>query len=176
MNPDTRAGVVAHSWHPNFSSSYVLFTPVDLVREIYLRYARRDRAGVFALLTADVEFAQTAELPWGGHHAGQEGAWKYRLRLNKYTDAALEPFNYVAAGEDVAVMGKFRGAVRATGKVFEVELVQIWTVDRGKVRRCETFMDTPALRAVLAARERAGGDVFWSAVVLRDEGRGAPAQ
>lgn len=152
MNADTRAGVVAHAWHPNFSSSYVLFTPVDLVREIYVRYARQDRAGVFALLTPDVEFTQTTELPWGGRYAGHEGARKYYLRLNKYTDAALEPFNYVPAGDDVAVMGKFRGAVRASGKVFDVDLVQVWTVDRGKARRCETFTDTPALRAALAAR------------------------
>ncbi len=152
MNPDTRAGVVAHSWHPNFSSSYVLFTPVDLVREIYVRYARRDRAGVFALLTPDVEFAQTTELPWGGRYAGHEGARKYYLRMNSYTDAVLEPFTYVPAGDDVAVAGKFRGKVRTSGKVFDADLVQIWTVFHGKVRRCETFTDTPTLRAMFAPR------------------------
>lgn len=150
MNPDHSAGVVAHSWHPHFSSSYVLFTPVDLVREIYVRFARRDRPGVLLLLTPDVEFVETTELPWGGRYAGHEGARKYYLRMNRYAEAAPEPFTYVAAGDNVAVSGKFRGKVRTSGKVFDVDLVQIWTIFRGKVRRCETFTDTPALRRALA--------------------------
>ncbi len=152
MNPDIRAGITPRSWHPNFTSSYLLFTPVDLVREIYVRFARRDRSGVFALLTPDVEFTQTAELPWGGNYAGHEGAQKFFLKLNKYTDATPEPSRYVLAGDDVAVTGKFRGRMRTSGAAFDVDLVQIWTVWRGRVRRCETFTDTPALRAAIEGR------------------------
>ncbi len=152
MNPDIRRGVATRSWHPNFASSYLLFTPVDLVREIYIRFARRDRSGVLALLTPDVEFTQTAELPWGGHYAGHEGARKYYLKLNKYADATPEPSGYVLAGDEVAVTGKLRGRVRASGEAFVVDLVQVWTVCRGRVRRCETFADTPALRALLGGR------------------------
>jgi ketosteroid isomerase-like protein len=39
---------------------------LEVVREIYDAFARRDGAAILARLHTDVEFQQTPLLPWGG--------------------------------------------------------------------------------------------------------------
>ncbi len=133
-----------------FANAWVLFTPVDLVREVYTRYGGGDRAGVLALLATDVEIVQTGELPWAGQFAGHDGARRFYRLLHRHTEAKVEPLTYVSAGDVIAVAGKFRGASRASGKPFAIDVVQVWTVARGKVVRCVSFADTPMLRLALA--------------------------
>lgn len=153
MNFDSlpSGGVSAHSWH-DLSSSYVLFTPADLVREIYARYTSDNRRGVVSLLARDVEFTLTTELPWGGVFRGHEGALRLYRRMRRHIDAAFEPHSFILAGSNkIAVGGKFRGTARTTGRPFVVDMIQLWTVTRGKVVRCVSFFDLPALRRAIDA-------------------------
>lgn len=153
MNFDSPSpgGVSAHSWH-ELSSAYMLFTPADLVREIYVRYASDNRRGVVSLLARDVEFALTAELPWGGVFRGHEGALRFYRLMMRHIEAAFEPQSFILAGGDkIAVGGKFRGTAHATGRSFTVDMIQLWSVTRGKASRCVLFFDVPSIRSTLAA-------------------------
>lgn len=151
MNSPSAAGVIAHAWHPNPGSSFVLFTPADLIREIYARLAWHDVPGVLALLAPEIEITQTTELPWGGRFNGLAGAREFFAQLNQHADGAPEDLHYILAGEEVAVTGRLRGRARATGKPFDLELVHVWTVRQGKAVKCAAFLDTPAMRAALSA-------------------------
>ncbi|SNT30154.1 hypothetical protein SAMN06265795_12330 [Noviherbaspirillum humi] len=123
--------------------------PIDIVREGYARYERRDFAGVFQLLSSDVEFSQTETLPWGGVHRGHEGARDFFARLNQHTDATPRPITYVPAGDDVAVIGRLTGTARATGRPIDLDIVHVWTVKAGKIVRFAAYIDTPAMRQAL---------------------------
>ena len=149
MNSPRTVNVVALDWPPGFSATQFLFTPVDTVREVYARFARRDFAGVFELLALDVEIAQTTALTWGGRFRGHRGSRVFFSRLTQHTDAISEPFTYIAAGDDVAVVGRYRGRARSTGQAFDVDFVHIWTVRAGRMTRCVAFVDTPAIRKAL---------------------------
>jgi ketosteroid isomerase-like protein len=128
----------------------VLFTPADLVREIYARLAWHDVPGVLALLSPEVEITQTTELPWGGRFTGAEGAKAFFTQFDQHTDGVPESLTYIPAGEDVAVTGRLRGRTRVSGRLFDLDLVHIWTLKQGKAVRCAAFMDTSAMRAALA--------------------------
>ena len=119
--------------------------PVDIVREGYTRYARRDFAGVFELLADDITIWQTPELPWGGEHSGHAGARDFFGGLAKYTTATPEPETYIPAGKHVAVYGKLRGQANSTGADFELNILHLWQVTGGKIDRFEAFIDTPAM-------------------------------
>lgn len=146
MNSPTTFGVLALNWPPRSSIAQVLFTPVDTVREVYARYARRDFARVFELLSPDVEITQASELPWGGRFNGLSGAHEFFARLNLHTDGAPDPVMYMAAGNEVAVVGRHRGCARSTGKAFDVSFVHIWTVRAGRMTRWAAFVDTPLMQ------------------------------
>lgn len=159
MNLDSlpSGGVSAHSWH-DLSSSYVLFTPADLVREVYARYASDNRRGVVSLLTRDVEFTVTPELPWGGVFRGHDGAVLLHRRMRRHIEAAFEPHSFIlAGGNKIAVGGKLRGTAHATGRPFVVDMIQLWTVTRGKIERCVSFFDLPAIQRAIGLGEKDRG-------------------
>ena len=123
--------------------------PVDIVREGYARYARGDFAGVFELLAENITIWQSDLLPWGGEHSGHAGARKFFGMIAEHTTAVPEPVAFVPAGNHVAVYGKLRGMVRATGIEFDMDIVHLWQVTNGKIDRFEAFIDTPRMLEVL---------------------------
>lgn len=135
--------------NPSTVSAWVLFTPVDLVREVYSRQARGDPGGALALLAEEVEITQAGEVPWSGRYLGHDGAQRFFRLLTRHTAASWEPLTYVFAGVEIAVAGKLRGVGRATGRAIQADFVHVWTVAQGKVVRCVSFVDTPTLRLAL---------------------------
>lgn len=127
-------------------------SPVDLVREGYARFAHRNVAAVVALLSADVEITQTSDVPWGGRFCGHAGAVEFFSRLDRYTDATPDPIIYVPAGQEVAVVGRLRGRVRATGRPFDLVVVHLWSIRGGEVVRFAAYADTPAVREAFDLR------------------------
>lgn len=120
-------------------------TATEIVQEGYARYARRDFAGVFALLAPDIQIEQTSALPWGGVYNGHEGARKFFASLNEHTEATPQPEHYFEAGEDVVVTGRLKGKARKSGKPIDIPIVHIWTVKGGHITRFRAFIDTPEM-------------------------------
>ncbi|MCX6954417.1 MAG: nuclear transport factor 2 family protein [Verrucomicrobia bacterium] len=121
-------------------------SPVDIVREGYARFAHRNAAAVLALLSPDVEITQTSDVPWGGRFRGHAGALEFFARLDRYTDATPDPIITVPAGRDVAVVGRLRGKVRATGRALDLVVVHLWSIRGGEVVRFAAYADAPAVR------------------------------
>lgn len=120
-------------------------SPEEIVREGYTRYGQRDVAGVFELLTDQILITQTTELPWGDEFHGHDGARRLFGLLNQYTEATPEPLEYVAAGDDVAVIGRLKGSVRANGQAIDLAIVHVWTVPDGKITKFAAYIDTPGM-------------------------------
>jgi len=123
--------------------------PIELVRLGYERYAKRDFAGVFALLSPAIVLEQTPLLPWGGTHRGHEGAKKFFSGINQFTDATPQPTVFVEAGDKIAVVGRLVGSARGSGCPIDCEIVHVWTVQEEKIVRFEAYIDTPRMLAAL---------------------------
>lgn len=125
--------------------------PVQAVRAIYAAYARRDVTTLFAAFSPEIEVHQSELLPWGGRYQRLSGARSFFARLIDHIESQMEPLQFVPAGEQVVVVGRTRGSVRANGAVFDVAAVHVWTLHAGKATRFEAYIDTPAMLAALRA-------------------------
>lgn len=126
---------------------------VDIVRRSYDAFERGDLDGVLADMHPDIEWHQAQGLPHGGDYRGiaevrrsifdplEEQWW------DEFSAAADE---FLDAGEQVVVLGRYRGVAKGTGKVLDVPFVHVWTLADGKAVCFRQFLDTAGWVEALA--------------------------
>jgi ketosteroid isomerase-like protein len=124
-------------------------TNVELIQSVYDAYQRRDFAYVFARIDPEAEIIQTTELPWGGVHKGLAGAQAFFTKIGEHVEALPFAENFIAAGDDVAVIGRLRGKTKKTGAPLDIDIVHVWTIRDGKFVRFHAWIDTPAMLKAL---------------------------
>jgi ketosteroid isomerase-like protein len=122
-----------------------------LVNRIKRSYELFNETGRFdeEFFHPDIEWRNAPEVPGASLHRGRDAvvaeiaaqgeAWEHRK---------AEPREVVLSGDKavVSVHGTSRG--RSSGASVEVDVVHVWTLEEGKVRRIEAFLDrAAALRA-----------------------------
>lgn len=124
---------------------------IEKVEEIYAAHARRDFKSLLLLLAKDVEFIQSAELPWGGLYAGHDGVHRLLNMVATYLDSRAVIERLIDAGDKVVAVGRSVGKARATQLEFDVPVVHVWTFHEGLVTRLESYIDNETMLAVLGA-------------------------
>ncbi|HEX8264061.1 MAG TPA: nuclear transport factor 2 family protein [Pyrinomonadaceae bacterium] len=119
---------------------------LNLVRSVY---QSKDINEIVAAFTPAFEIRQTESLPWGGHYRGLAGAQQFFTKLRGNVDSAVEIEEIFAVENKVVVKGRTRGTVLQNDKKFDVSIVHIWTLRKGKLAKFEPFIDTPAMLAAL---------------------------
>jgi ketosteroid isomerase-like protein len=82
-------------------------------------------------------------------HRGHDGARQFFAAINQHVEAMPEPLRIFAAGAEVVVIGRLKGATRATGRPIDLDIVHLWTVRDQQIIRFAAYIDTPAMRAAL---------------------------
>lgn len=62
---------------------------------------------------------------------------------------SLEPYEFVAQGDKVVVLGRSRPRMQSTGRVVDNDWVAVITVREGKLARYKIYEDTAALVSAL---------------------------
>ena len=101
---------------------------------------------------APIEFSQIADLPWGGRFQGPEGVRKFFSVLSEYVHAMLEPFTFLPADAEVAVVARLHGIARATGKALDETVVHLGTIRAGKIIRAAAYVNAPAIKEARTVR------------------------
>src|SRR5262249_42869224 len=122
---------------------------LEKVQDIYDAYERRDLVSVFQLLSKDVEFLQSTELPWGGHYTGHDGARQFMAALREHVDSLVVLERLIDAGDHVVAVGRTVGKACATKLEFDVPVVHVWTLQDGQVSRFEAYIDNATMLAAL---------------------------
>lgn len=122
---------------------------LEIVKATYEAFARRDMAALQQLIDPEIEMFQTPLLPWGGRYRGTAGLMEFFGKLGEHLDSQPQPEEYVEAGENIVALGYVRGQVKANRAAFEVRIVHVWTLEAGKIRRFEAYIDTPAMLGAL---------------------------
>jgi uncharacterized protein len=125
---------------------------VAALRTGYAAFASRDVPLVLALLDPDVRWVETAGGPFAGTFAGPEhvAAGVFGRVAAEWAEFHVEPEEYIAAGNSVAVLGTYRGTYRATGKAMTARFVHVYRFREGRVVRYESVDDSATLNAALA--------------------------
>ena len=128
---------------------------IEFVQSLYRAFGNRDIPSILAVLSPTVEWGEPPNPynPAAGTRHGYEGFLEW-LRVGNESEEVLvlEPRDFLANLQSVAVVGYTKCRVRATGKEYETEFVHLVTLKDGKVERFREFFDTYA--AAEAFREQ----------------------
>lgn len=118
---------------------------VDLVKRSYAAFARADMDGVLGDMDPGIEWHQAQGLPHGGTYVGLEAVRRNifdPLGEEWWDEFSAVPAEFLDAGDEVVVLGRYRGVAKGTGKQMDVPFVHVWTVRGEKAVRFRQFLDT----------------------------------
>lgn len=126
---------------------------VPVAARSYEAFARGDMAAVLADMHADIEWHQAQGLAHGGVYQGIDEVRRNvfePLDRDWWEEFVVTPQEFIDAGPDVVVLGRYRGTARETGKTLDVPFVHVWTFDDGRATRFRQFLDTAGWIEALA--------------------------
>ena len=129
---------------------------VSRIRAIYEAIRQGDSTSFSDALADDVEFELVgpADSPMTGHWRGRDevlaGSAQNYARLQ---DQRPELVAVIAQGDQVVVIGREKGLIRATGREYEVPWMHLFTFREGKVVRIYGFSDSHPLIQASTRRE-----------------------
>jgi ketosteroid isomerase-like protein len=118
---------------------------IGRVTKMYEAFGRGDIPYIIDQLADDVRWVSHLEpiVPWSGDRSGKANVPKFFQAIAQNVDVrAFEPTEFVAQGDTVVSMGRFRATVRATGKTDDSPWIFIWKFGGGKVVSYEQFHDS----------------------------------
>ena len=118
---------------------------VTVVRRSYDAFARADMEAVLADMDDAIEWHQAQGLPHGGTYRGlaavKENVFD-PLERDWWSVFSAVPDEFLDAGDDVVVLGRYRGTAKETGAELDVPFVHIWSLRDAKAWRFRQFLDT----------------------------------
>ena len=139
------------------SGETVTTTTSEVAGAWFARLGAGDIEKALALCSGDVEFINykplegyNTAMPWIGTFHGREATRASFERYVSVADVKLEELVSLTVEDDRAVGVVHEVAeVRATGKTFEIEFIQMLTVRAGKIVRWKSYTDpSPILKAL----------------------------
>ena len=119
---------------------------VALVKGIYEAFGAGDVPAVLGAMSGDIVWNEAENFPladrnpYVGPQAILEGVF---ARLGSdWEGFAVDPQDYLDAGDSVVVLGRYRGTCRATGKPVDAQLVHVWRIEDGKAKAFQQLTDT----------------------------------
>jgi ketosteroid isomerase-like protein len=108
---------------------------------------------VVADMHPEIEWHQAQGLPHGGLYRGLAEVRRNvfdPLGESWWETFGADPDEFLDAGDQVVVLGRYRGVAKATGKRLDVPFVHVWTLADGRAIRFRQFLDTAGWVEALA--------------------------
>jgi ketosteroid isomerase-like protein len=122
-----------------------------IVQEGYALFGKGDIVNLLKLYSANIDWeipGPVDMIPYAGSFRGHPQVQQFFNRLNEAINfEQFEPREYIAQGDNVAVLGSSRARVKSTGQVVENKWMHLLTLQDGKVTRFQAFEDTAAIVA-----------------------------
>jgi ketosteroid isomerase-like protein len=124
---------------------------VQVVKDAYAAFLRGDVQGILDRVSNDVEWVAADVEPVAGTYRGKAEVAQFFQRVNETAEYPLfEPREFIAQGDRVVTLGRYRGISRNTGREFDCEWAMVFTLTDGKVSRFQEFTDTAKVVVALA--------------------------
>ena len=124
---------------------------VEVVRAAYDALGRGDMAGVLGAMADDIKWYQAEGGPYGGlYHGGEAVAQNvFGPLMQDIPNFALAPEEFIASGDTVAVVVRYTGTGKDTGKELYSGRARLGRAQR-KARAIPAVLDTAKFREVVA--------------------------
>ena len=126
---------------------------VAAVKAIYQAFATGDVPAVVAALSPDIEWNEAENFPYadGNPYHGPDAilAGVFARIGGEWDGFAVEPSEFLDAGDTVVMTGRYTGTCKATGRAMNPWVAHFWTFADGKAVQFQQLVDTLAVaRAV----------------------------
>jgi uncharacterized protein len=120
---------------------------VEIVKDFFAAMGSGDMQALLALSAEDIEWIIPGEgWPLAGTHRGHARLADLLQKASETLETSYpKPFEFVAQGDRVLVVGFAGGKIIATNKTFEDDWVFAITVENGKLTNIREYIDTQAL-------------------------------
>jgi ketosteroid isomerase-like protein len=118
---------------------------IDLVKQGYDAYAKGDLGRLLGLFTQDVawELPEVEGIPFTGKRQGLEQlADVFRVMAGCQELREFRPDQFIAQGDQVAVLGHFTFTVTATGAEYSDDWCHVFRIAGGKIAGFKEYCDT----------------------------------
>ncbi|HXD17780.1 MAG TPA: nuclear transport factor 2 family protein [Vicinamibacterales bacterium] len=154
---------------------------VELVKAAYAAFDRGDLAGLLEMLAPDIEWNWPAvrDIPHSGPCRGRDAVARvFEIFSTVDEPIAYDRHEFIAQGDRVVVLSTYRARAKSSGRTFETDVIQAWTVRNGQIARfdiqyntvaaVEAYRVAPATdHAAIASRRGEFVDAFNAADVQR---------
>src|ERR1700733_6399099 len=120
---------------------------VQIVKDFFAAVGSGDKQRLVTLVAEDIEWIIPGEgWPLAGTHRGHAGLADLLQKASETLEISYpKPFEFVAQGDRVLVVGFAGGKIIATNKTFEDDWVFAITVQNGRLTNIRKYIDTQAL-------------------------------
>jgi uncharacterized protein len=149
---------------------------VQIVKDFFAAMGGGDIKGLLSLSAEDIEWIIPGE-GWSlaGTHRGHAGLADLLQKASETLETSYpKPFEFVAQGDRVLVIGFAKGKIIATNKTFEDDWVFAITVQNGKLTNIREYIDTQALAR--ASEMSLGNEEIIRKLYAAGEGSGLDAE
>lgn len=123
---------------------------VELVRNAFETYDRRDIDAAFEFLDPEIEWVIAKEHPDARTLHGREALAAYRLEWAEILDDMhVEMDRILDAGDTLALVGTVRGVGVGSGAEVQVPIAFLYTPRDGKIVRVEEYLNPAEALAVV---------------------------
>ena len=117
----------------------------NIVRSFYACLAAGDAGGALGLMAPDIEWNTMWHYKVDGLGPQKVAEGLLMPLMREWSSFQLQPSEYLADGQSVVSLGRFKGVHGASGKSVDAAYAHVWTVRDGKVQRFRQFIDTLAV-------------------------------
>ncbi len=132
---------------------------VEVAKGIYAAFAAGDVPTVLGAFADQIEWHEADGMPYGGLHRGGEAiAQNVFGPISEDVEGfAVTPEEFIASDGSVAVVVRYTGTGKATGKPLDQPAVHVLDIEGDKVVRFRQFIDTVMFAEVVPASESVAG-------------------
>ena len=116
---------------------------VQILRGAYESFNRGDIPAVLNALDTQIEWNEPGggRAPAGSFHGSQRVADEVFATIpQNFEEFRAEPEQFIDAGEDIVVVGRFRGKVKS-GAPFEAPFAHVWRMRNGKAASFQHYVE-----------------------------------
>jgi hypothetical protein len=128
----------------------------QLVKDAYAAYLRGDIAAILQMLDDDIEWqgviGTEGVMPQAGLRHGRAAVASFFQQVADTTDfMAFEPAEFIAQGDQVAVVGSYKARLKPSGGMVSCGWVMVFTIRNGKFVRFREFTDSAQIVRAFAS-------------------------
>ena len=126
---------------------------VQVVKGAYEAMARGDVPAFLGSFADDIAWHEAEGMPYGGVYQGPDAIAQNVLGplVTDIPNFAVTPEEFIASGDTVAVVARYTGTGKETGRELNLNVVHVWNVRGGKIARFRQFADTAKFLEVVPA-------------------------